>query len=349
MAMILNGQLPASITAAAQALQRGELLGLPTETVYGLAADAGNDAAVAKIFKAKGRPANHPLIVHVASAQGVQRFASHVPDFAQKLIDAFWPGPLTLILPRRPEVAAVAAGGQNSVGLRCPSHPTAHAVLQSAETLGVFGVAAPSANLFGRVSPTTAAHVAGEFGDVLLIIDGGACDVGIESTIVDCTRAAPVLLRPGALTPQQLSEACGVTVITPNAPDADAPRASGTLASHYAPTAKVQLMAAADLQNAINAYSSANAKTSGNAAGVSTAVGQVAIWSRSPMQLPHGEASHFKLQAMPESASDCAHQLFAQLRSFDTQGVLHIWVEIPPQTPEWDGVRDRLTRAATPV
>jgi L-threonylcarbamoyladenylate synthase len=222
-------------------------------------------------------------------------------------------------------------------------------VLQSAEALGVFGVAAPSANLFGRVSPTTAVHVAGEFGDALLIIDGGACDVGIESTIVDCTRAAPVLLRPGVLTPQQLSKACGVTVITPNAPDADAPRASGTLASHYAPTAKVELMAAADLQNAINVYSSVNAKTSGNAAGVGTAVGQVAIWSRSAMQLPHSEVSHFKLQVMPESASDCAHQLFAQLRSFDTQGVAHIWVEIPPQTPDWDGVRDRLTRAATPT
>jgi L-threonylcarbamoyladenylate synthase len=346
--MILDGQSSQSIAVAAQALQRGELLGLPTETVYGLAADAGNDAAVAKIFEAKGRPANHPLIVHVASAQGLPRFASHVPDFAQKLIDAFWPGPLTLILPRRSEVAAVAAGGQNSVGLRCPSHPTAHAVLQSAEALGVFGVAAPSANLFGRVSPTTAAHVAGEFGDALLIIDGGACDVGIESTIVDCTRAAPVLLRPGVLTPQQLSDACGVTVITPNAPDADAPRASGTLESHYAPMAKVQLMSAADLQNAINAYSSANAKASGHGTGASAA-GQVAIWSRSAMQLPHSEVSHFKLQAMPELASDCAHQLFAQLRSFDTQGVAHIWVEIPPQTPEWDGVRDRLTRAATPT
>ncbi|MEY3673602.1 MAG: hypothetical protein RJB47_310, partial [Pseudomonadota bacterium] len=195
--MILDGQSPQAITAAAQALQRGELLGLPTETVYGLAADAGNDAAVAKIFAAKGRPADHPLIVHVASAQGVLRFASHVPAFAQKLIDAFWPGPLTLILPRRPEVAAAAAGGQNSVGVRCPSHPTAHAVLQSAQALGVFGVAAPSANQFGRVSPTTAAHVEGEFDDSLLILDGGACEVGIESTIVDCTRAAPVLLRPG--------------------------------------------------------------------------------------------------------------------------------------------------------
>ena len=349
--MILDGLSPPSIAAAAQALQRGELLGLPTETVYGLAADAGNDAAVAKIFAAKGRPANHPLIVHVASAQGVQRFASHVPDFAQKLIEAFWPGPLTLILPRRADVAAVAAGGQNSVGLRCPSHPVALAVLQGAQDLGVFGVAAPSANLFGRVSPTTAAHVAGEFGPELLILDGGACDVGIESTIVDCTRAAPVLLRPGVITPQQLSDACGVTVITPNAPDLDAPRASGTLASHYAPAAKVQLMTAIELQNAISAYSNANAKTcGGGAASVPTDGAHiVAIWSRSPVLLPSSHAADFHMALMPASASDCAHQLFAQLRAFDRQGVAHIWVEAPPQTPEWGGVRDRLTRAATPT
>ena len=349
--MILDGQSSKAIIAAAKPLQRGELLGLPTETVYGLAANAGNDVAVAKIFKAKGRPADHPLIVHVASAEGVQRFASHVPEFAQKLIDAFWPGPLTLILPRRPEVAAVAAGGQNSVGLRCPSHPTAHAVLQSAQDFGVFGVAAPSANLFGRVSPTTAAHVAEEFGDDLLIIDGGACDVGIESTIVDCTRAAPVLLRPGVLTPQQLSDACGVSVITPDAADGDVPRASGTLASHYAPTAKVQLMMAADLQNAIHAYSNADAKTSKEAtASVPTVpVHIVAIWSRSPVLLPAASVALFKWQPMPASANDCAHQLFAQLRAFDRQGVAHIWVEAPPPTPEWDGVRDRLTRAATPT
>jgi L-threonylcarbamoyladenylate synthase len=341
--MILDGQSPQAIAAAAQALQRGELLGLPTETVYGLAADAGNDAAVAKIFAAKGRPANHPLIVHVASAQGVQRFASHVPDFAQKLIDAFWPGPLTLILPRRAEVAAVAAGGQTSVGLRCPSHATAQAVLHSAEALGVYGVAAPSANLFGRVSPTTAAHVAGEFGPELLIVDGGACEVGIESTIVDCTRAAPVLLRPGVLTPQQLSAACGVTVLTPKAPDADAPRASGTLASHYAPVAQVQLMSALALQQAMDAHSSASAQARVDATGT------VAVWSRTPVQVPAASAAQFKWQPMPQAAQECAHQLFAQLRDFDAQGVAQIWVEAPPQTPEWDGVRDRLTRAATPT
>jgi L-threonylcarbamoyladenylate synthase len=340
--MILDGQSPQAIDAAAQALQRGDLLGLPTETVYGLAADAGNDAAVAKIFAAKGRPADHPLIVHVASAQGVARFASHVPVFAQKLIDAFWPGPLTLILPRRPEVAGVAAGGQNSVGLRCPSHATAHAVLRHAETLGVYGVAAPSANLFGRVSPTTAAHVADEFGLDLLILDGGACDVGIESTIVDCTRAAPVLLRPGVLTPQQLSEACGVTVNTSGSSDAQAPRASGTLASHYAPSAQVQLMSAANLQMALDAYGQA---TSNHVA----VAGRVAVWSRSVLRVPEAYAAQIQWQPMPQDPAECAHQLFAQLRAFDAQGVDQIWVETPPLSPDWDGVLDRLTRAATPT
>ena len=337
--MVLDGQLPASITVAAQALQRGELLGLPTETVYGLAADAGNDAAVGKIFAAKGRPADHPLIVHVASAQEVTRFASTLPDFAQRLMAAFWPGPLTLILPRRPDVAAVAAGGQNSVGLRCPAHPVAQAVLQAAQHLGVYGLAAPSANLFGRVSPTTAAHVASEFGADLLILEGGACEVGIESTIVDCTRAAPVLLRPGVLTPQQLSEACGLTVITPHAPDADAPRASGTLASHYAPTAPVQLMTHAELQQAVDGHASVQGND----------LGKVAIWSRHGVQLPLSQEHQFVQQPMPASAAECAHQLFAQLRSFDAQGVAQIWVEMPDLTPAWDGVRDRLIRAATPT
>ena len=336
--MILDGQTSLSIDAAAQALRRGDLLGLPTETVYGLAADAGNDAAVAKIFEAKGRPANHPLIVHVASAQGVQRFASHVPAFAQKLIDAFWPGPLTLILPRRPEVAAVAAGGQNSVGLRCPSHPVAQAVLQRAEVLGVFGVAAPSANLFGRVSPTTAAHVAGEFGESLLILDGGACDVGIESTIVDCTRGVPVLLRPGVLTQQQLSKACGETVVTPTQPDADAPRASGTLDSHYAPRARVQLMTAAQLQQAVDHAASGTLET-----------GLIGVWARGEVQLPSRSVTPFKLQPMPKAAEAAAHDLFAQLRDFDAQGAVQIWIESPPSGPAWEGVRDRLIRAATPT
>jgi L-threonylcarbamoyladenylate synthase len=175
----------------------------------------------------------------------------------------------------------------------------------------------------------------------LLILDGGACDVGIESTIVDCTRAAPVLLRPGVITPKQLSDACGLTVITPNAPDTDAPRASGTLESHYAPAAQVKLMTAAELQKAINAYVSVDT--------VNNVEGVVAVWSRSPLQLPTTCAKKLQCEAMPQAATDCAHQLFAQLRHFDAQGVEHIWVETPPLTPEWDGVRDRLTRAASPT
>ena len=346
--MILNGQDPQAIVQAAKILQCGDLLGLPTETVYGLAADAGQDAAVQKIFAAKGRPSNHPLIVHVAQAADVSRFASHVPTFAQALMDAFWPGPLTLILPRRAGVAAVAAGGQDSVGLRCPSHPVAQAVLHQAQRLGVWGVAAPSANLFGRVSPTTAAHVAGEFDASLRVIDGGACEVGIESTIVDCTRDAPVLLRPGVLTPEQLSAACGVTVrISPALQgrlDEAAPRASGTLASHYAPNAKLRLMTPSDIGQALAALAhQAQGSSASN-------LGLIAVWLRTTtLQVPSALTQRVLSVPMPQEAAACAHDLFAQLRRFDEQGASQIWVEAPPTAPAWDGVRDRLMRAATPV
>jgi tRNA threonylcarbamoyl adenosine modification protein (Sua5/YciO/YrdC/YwlC family) len=217
--MILDGNDPSAIAAAARALRGGALLGLPTETVYGLAADASSDAAVAQIFAAKGRPSDHPLIVHVADASGITHFAREVPAFAQALVDAFWPGPLTLILPRLAGVATAATGGQDSVGLRCPAHPVAHAVLQACAAPGnspelggppVWGLAAPSANRFGRVSPTTAQHVQDELGEALLVLDGGPCGVGIESTIVDCTRGVPVLLRPGAITRAQIAAACGI-------------------------------------------------------------------------------------------------------------------------------------------
>ena len=346
---------PEAIGAAAQALRAGKLVGLPTETVYGLGADADNATAVAAIFEAKGRPNDHPLIVHVAAfdggMSGVAHYAGRVPSFAQQLRSAFWPGPLTLILPRREGVGAIAAGGQNTIGLRCPAHPVAQAVLAAlrqptADEPVVWGVAAPSANRFGRVSPTTAQHVQSEFADTpdLLILDGGPCEVGIESTIVDCTRAAPVLLRPGVLTPQQLSDACGVPIITPQAPDAEAPRASGTLASHYAPSAQLRLMTAETLQQALEAWTTHPAISASHAS-----TDTLAIWARSPLQLPADPAAQLTLQAMPADADLCAHQLFAQLRAFDAQGVTHIWVETPPPTPEWDGVRDRLTRAATPT
>jgi L-threonylcarbamoyladenylate synthase len=327
--MILDGHSPDAITAAVRALQAGELLGLPTETVYGLAADADRDAAVAAIFAAKGRPADHPLIVHVADAAGVGHFAASVPDFAQQLIDAFWPGPLTLILPRRPGVGTAAAGGQDTIGLRCPAHPVAQALLQACAAQGLHGLAAPSANAFGRVSPTTAAHVQAEFGESLLVLDGGACDVGIESTIIDCTRGAPVLLRPGGISRAQVEAACGQRLRSKDEFAAPAPRASGTLQAHYAPSAPVRLMDAKALQTALDLLGADAA--------------HIAIWSRVIFKT---RSTGIIRRRMPDDAAATAQQLFAVLRDFDARGARLIWIETPPETPEWEGVRDRLQRAA---
>ncbi len=329
--MILDGTLDASVQAAARALQQGQLLGLPTETVYGLAADSDNDAAVAQIFAAKGRPANHPLIVHVADAAAITRYAKEVPLFAQQLIDAFWPGPLTLILPRLPQAAKASTGGQDSVGLRCPSHPVAHAVLQACQQLNppVWGVSAPSANKFGRVSPTTAQHVAAEFGDDLLVLDGGACEVGIESTIVDCTRGVPVLLRPGAITRDDIERACGTRPLSKEELPAQTPRASGTLLAHYAPNAKVRLMEAGQLQAALEVLGAAGKN--------------IAVYHRSLLKTA---ASAIHLRPMPDNALATARELFGTLRDFDELGAQLIWIETPPDSADWEGVRDRLQRAA---
>jgi L-threonylcarbamoyladenylate synthase len=359
--VIIDGLIPSSIDQVADVIAAGGLVGLPTETVYGLAADAANEAAVAKIFTAKGRPSEHPLIVHVADAASANRFASEIPAFAQKLMDAFWPGPLTLILPRRLEIAAAAAGGQNSVGLRCPSHPVALALLKACAACGIHGLAAPSANQFGRVSPTTAAHVQGEFENSefkdLLILDGGACSVGIESTIVDCSRGAPVLLRPGVLTNTQIEYACGqnllsnhelsrkqirrfATDLTPKIDEkssatgsaavvGDAPRASGTLESHYAPKAKVRLMDSKALQTALNILD-ADAKN-------------IAVYSRQQMR---SASTNILFRRMPDDAGLAAQQLFATLRELDQPDIKLIWLETPPEDAAWDGVRDRVTRAA---
>ncbi len=338
-------------------------MGLPTETVYGLAADADNDAAVAQIFKAKGRPADHPLIVLVAGFDAVSHYASGIPDFAAALMTEFWPGPLTLILPRCPGVANAAAGGHDTIGLRCPAHPVALALLNTlnhennAGQIPIngatdqssskpwksaphcFGLAAPSANQFGRVSPTTAAHVQGEFGQDLLILDGGACSVGIESTIIDCSRGVPVLLRPGAITPAQIQQTCGLKVflkdelLTPAVPT---PKTSGTLASHYAPKARVRLMDAKELQTALTLLATAANRTEA----VSPSIG---LYSRSQ---PVAACPHVLYRPMPLDAACTAQELFAVLREFDTQEVQLIWVEAPPPDAAWDGVRDRLQRAA---
>ena len=324
-----------AVLQAAHVLSQGGLIGLPTETVYGLAADALNPQAVSAIFQAKGRPADHPLIVHVVDAALVALFAQDVPEFAVRLMTAFWPGPLTLILPKKSGVADAAAGGHATIALRCPAHPMAQSVLQAAQSLGVQGVAAPSANLFGSVSPTTAAHVREAFPS-LLVLDGGACDVGIESTIVDCSRAAPVLLRPGMLSLSQLSQACGVAVLnstsheTTSATSADAlneqaPAAPGSLASHYAPQARVRLLSAEAMLSLLPSIDV-----------------QVALWTRSVLDVPAG----VWWVKMPSDAAQCAHELFAQLRAMDAKGVQEIWVETPPEGEAWDGVRDRLQRAA---
>jgi L-threonylcarbamoyladenylate synthase len=333
--MILTAN-DAAIAQAAQALQGGQLLGLPTETVYGLAANATDDAAVAKIFVAKGRPADHPLIVHVASVAQVPLFAAQVPDFAQKLMAAFWPGPLTLILPRKSGVAAASAGGQDSIGLRCPSHPVAQALLRACLPLGVLGVSAPSANRFGRVSPTTAAHVQSELGSDLLILDGGDCEVGIESTIIDCTRGEPVLLRPGQITRAQIEAACGHAVRGKDAlqevSGQVAPRASGTLESHYAPRAKVRLMTAADIAQKLQA--------------LGPHANNLGLWCVERPDGGTGLGAGVVWRAQPQVAAQAAHDLFSVLRELDAHGVLQIWVQLPPDTPDWEGVRDRLQRAA---
>lgn len=324
--MRLDGHDPQAVERAAAALVAGELVAFPTETVYGLGARADDDAAVAKIFAAKGRPAEHPLIVHVAEPADGIVFAAQRPLAARRLIDAFWPGPLTVIVPRALGLAAAAAGGQATIGLRCPSHPVARALLAAVRRHGVLGVAAPSANRFGRVSPTRAQHVVDEFGDDVLVLDGGDCDVGIESTIVDCSGAHPALLRPGTIPRERLEAVLGEPL---RAPDAQSPRASGTLEAHYAPRAKVRLMPAGMLNTALQMLGQSPLK--------------LAVYSRT-VALPRH--SPLVRRVMPPGADAAAHDLYAALRELDAHGVDLIWVEEPPADPAWDGVRDRLRRAA---
>jgi L-threonylcarbamoyladenylate synthase len=348
---------PLTTQQAVDLLAAGQLVAFPTETVYGLGADACNDAAVAKIFAAKGRPANHPLIVHVADLAGADYFAASMSDFARALCAAFWPGPLTVIVPRKAGVATASAGGQNSIGLRCPAHPVALALLQQCAARGVAGLAAPSANKFGKVSPTTAQHVRDELGTSVAVIDGGPCSVGIESTIIDCTRGAPVLLRPGVLSAAQLEAAMGRHLLSnsqlleqqihglppdltsktgfaePSGQEAPAPltapRASGTLEAHYAPNARLRLMDAKALQTALDLLGAEAAN--------------IAVYSRAILV---SRSERIIRRRMPDDAPAAAQQLFAVLRSFDAQGVKLIWVETPPLDAAWDGVRDRLQRAA---
>lgn len=319
-----------AIRAAARLLEAGQLVGMPTETVYGLAADASNPEAVAAIFAAKGRPSNHPVIVHVARDADLSRWASEVPDEAKKLIAAFWPGPLTLILKRASQVPAAVTGGQDSVGLRCPAHPVAQALLEAFKA-GQGGLAAPSANRFGRVSPTTAQHVIDEFGavgegPVAAVLDGGSCDVGIESTIVDLTRidsVGPALLRPGRISAVQIEHVLGRSVVLP---DQAAPRVSGSLESHYAPATPVVLLDGIELRPLAERL---------NGAGDRVVVLRYSV----------AVTDMFSL-CLPADPHGYAQGLYAGLRELDGKEAAFILVERPPSTDDWRAVNDRLARAA---
>ncbi len=314
----------AAIAAAAQLLRAGELVAFPTETVYGLGADAANPAAMRRLFEAKGRPSDHPVIVHVADLAAAEHWSAGMPAGAQALARAFWPGPLTLVVPRAAGVSDAVTGGQSSVGLRVPSHPVARALLVA------FGgaIAAPSANRFGHVSPTTAQHVADDLGDaVALILDGGACDVGIESTIVAFDGEAPMLLRPGGIGADAIA---GVLGPVPPPGGASAPRAPGTLASHYAPHTPATLVSRDALRAELVQLADRDERIAVLARDAAIPEGFDGVWMRAPRDAPA-----------------YARALYANLRALDAAGADAILIEEVPGEREWAAVRDRLMRATT--
>jgi L-threonylcarbamoyladenylate synthase len=349
----LDGTDPQAVARAADHLAQGRPVAFATETVYGLGARADDAAAVAQVFALKGRPSDHPLIVHTVDAASARAWAAHWPAAAERLAAAFWPGPLTMVVPRRMGWGEAAAGGQDTIGLRVPAHPVARALLHAAAERGVPGVAAPSANRFGRVSPTLAAHVVDEFqgrvqADELLVLDGGACLAGIESTLVDLSRGRAVLLRPGVLAREELASVLGEPVADL---DADAPRASGTLASHYAPQAQIVLLPLPELEAALAGAPTFDASS---AASPTRAPLTRAVYSRSLTDArlralrPHDARDAWLLQPMPADPAAVAFELFRRLREWDASGIAAVWVEAPPATPAWEGVIDRLSRAAAP-
>jgi len=312
--------LVALLDRAVRILRAGGLVAFPTETVYGLGADASNPDAVHRIFEAKGRPSDHPVIVHLASDSQLPQWAREIPLVAEQLARRFWPGPMTLILRRGGQVLDAVTGGQDTVGLRVPSHPVAQSLLRAFGG----GIAAPSANRFGHVSPTSAAHVLEELGDrVDLILDGGDCEVGIESTIVDCSRGAPIILRPGRITESEIE---AVTGVRPQTAAGDSPRVSGSLASHYAPATPVVLVSSEDLDNRVR-----------------TAQQPVAVLARRSM--PVGW-THGVWRKASTDARQYAHDLYANLRDLDHQHCKAILVEQVPQGPQWTAISDRLIRAS---
>ena len=315
-----------AIDRAVDVLRRGGIVALPTETVYGLAADADNEDAVRKLFAAKGRPADHPVIVHVSGADAFDNWAMEVPDAARVLAGAFWPGPLTLVFRRSARARDIVTGGQDTVGLRSPAHAWARALLHE------FGgaLAAPSANSFGRISPTTAQHVIDDLGvkprgKVDLILDGGPCPVGIESTIVDVCSDKPTLLRLGAITRDQLQEVLGRQVVDAGV---QSPRAPGRLEKHYAPHTPLAVMSVDEL------------------AAMLSKPGGARIAVLAPLSLLQNCRAEVALAiAAAERADDYARLLYSSLHRLDSSGADRLIVAEPPTGPEWDAIHDRLRRA----
>lgn len=319
--MISKAISATQIDRAAAVLRAGELVAFPTETVYGLGADASNPAAVRKIFQRKGRPSSHPVIVHLPDVTQLSRWAVDVPSSAQQLAEAFWPGPLTLVLKRAADVSDVITGGQETVAVRVPRHPVAQQLLHAFGG----GIAAPSANRFGHVSPTRAQHVRDEFGDTLLILDGDDCDIGLESTIVSCVGDAPRLLRPGGITLSQLrSIVPEVTDVMAN----DVPRAPGMLEKHYSPGTPMDIVDAAVLPQRVNDCVRHRQKVAVLAmhAGQSS---DAVVW----------------INAGTDAVA-YGHALYANLRALDKAGADLMLVEQVPGDEQWQAVRDRLQRAA---
>ena len=336
------------IKHAVDVLNQGALVAFPTETVYGLGADASNPEAVRSIYLAKGRPSNHPVIVHVAQADQLWQWVEaddQTRAVAQRLIDRFWPGPLTLILNRNKAVPASVSGGQDTIGVRCPSHPVAQALLQAfAQARGaqLAGVAAPSANRFGHVSPTRAQHVRDEFPDLVAsgmpVLEGGDSDVGIESTIVDLSRLSldqgVALLRPGSISADAIEQVLGQPL---KAPDAQAPRVSGSLKAHYSPRTPLQLSEVASLASDIQQWLAQNKGTLG------VVLRQSELQRLAPDLTTNERVS---VSALPDDARRYAQALYARLRELDQRGLAAMrWAQVPTD-PQWDGVRDRLSRAA---
>jgi len=315
---IISNPTQNEIKSAAKALKNGHLVAFPTETVYGLGADTTNEKAVGKIYAAKGRPINHPVIVHISSANQLENWVQEIPEYAIRLGNAYWPGPMTLILKRNSRALDFVTGGQESVGLRVPNHQVALALTREFEKLGGFGIAAPSANRFGSVSPTTARDVEEELGKFLgdedLILDDGPCKIGVESSIIDCTQVNPVVLRPGAVTTEMIEEVTGLTVSLKA--DGSEIRASGLLDSHYAPKAKVFLGLAAQPGDGFIALGQ-----------IPTPIGSIRL-------------------ASPASIEDYARDLYGALRMGDQLGLNKIYVVKPEGSGLAIAIRDRLVKAS---